>query len=121
MRPANVSTDLVNRYIDRRQQEGASNGTINRELSLLKRAFHLGRECTPPKLQNVPYFQMLKENNIRKGFLEPAQYERLARECAKYGLWMRTLFELAYTYGWRHGELLSLRVSRSQLQIALSG
>jgi len=116
MRPANVSTDLVNRYIDRRQQDGASNGTINRELSVLKRAFHLGRECSPPKLQNVPYFQMLKENNTRKGFLESAQYDRLARECAKYGLWMRTLFELAYTYGWRHGELLSLRVS--QISIA---
>jgi len=58
----------------------------------------------------------LKENNTRKGFLEPAQYDRLARECAKYGLWMRTLFELAYTYGWRRGELLSLRVN--QISIA---
>jgi integrase len=112
MRPANVSTDLVNRYIDTRQQEGASHATINRELALLKRAFHLGRECTPPKLQNIPYFQMLKENNVRRGFLESAQYELLARECAKYGLWMRTLLELAHTYGWRHRELLSLRVSQ---------
>ena len=25
---------------------------------------------------------------------------------------MRTLFELAYTYGWRHGELLGLRVNQ---------
>jgi integrase len=112
MRPANVSTDMVNRYIDQRQQEGAENATINRELSLLKRAFHLGRECTPPKVQNVPYFRMLRENNTRKGFLETADYERLARECAKYGLWMRTLLELAHTYGWRHAELLSLRVGQ---------
>jgi integrase len=55
---------------------------------------------------------MLKENNTRKGFLESAQYDELARECAKYGLWMRTLFELGYTYGWRHEELLSMRVSQ---------
>src|SRR6266705_1327975 len=27
-------------------------------------------------------------------------------------LWMRTLFELAYTYGWRHSELLGLRVNQ---------
>ena len=116
MRPVNVSTDLVNRYVDKRQQEGASNATINRELALLKRAFHLGRECTPPKVHNVPYIKMLKENNARKGFIEPAQYDKLAQECAKYGLWMRTLFELAYTYGWRHGELLGLKVE--QISIA---
>jgi len=112
MRPSNVSTDLVNRYIDKRQEEGASNASINRELALLKRAFTLGRRSTPPKVQNVPYFEMLKENNTRKGFLESADYDKLARECAKPGLWMRTLFELAYTYGWRHSELLTLRVSQ---------
>ena len=112
MRPANVSTDLVSRYVDERQQEGASNATVNRELALLKRAFSLGRRSTPPKVQAVPYFQMLKENNTRKGFLESADYDRLARECAKCGLWMRTLLELAHTYGWRHSELLSLRVSQ---------
>ena len=112
MRPANVSTDLVARYVDKRQQQGASNATVNRELALLKRAFTLGRESTPPKVQNVPYFQMLKENNTRKGFLESADYDKLARECAKPGLWMRTLFEMAYTYGWRHSELLSLKVNQ---------
>ena len=112
MRAVNVSTDLVNRYIDKRQLEGAENATINRELAVLKRAFNLGRECTPPKVHNVPYFNMLKESNIRKGFLESAQYDKLARECAKYGLWLRTLFELAYTYGWRHSELLNLQVSQ---------
>jgi len=62
--------------------------------------------------QAVPYFEMLKENNVRTGFLESAQYDELARECAKYGLWMRTLFELGYTYGWRHEELLSMRVKQ---------
>jgi integrase len=55
---------------------------------------------------------MLKEKNTRKGFLASAQYDQLARECAKYGLWMRTLFDLGYTYGWRHEELLSMRVKQ---------
>jgi integrase len=112
MRPVNVSTDLVNRYIDKRQQEGAENATVNRELAILKRAFHLGRQCTPPKVHNIPYFKLLTEDNTRSGFLEVGKYEALARECAKYGLWLRTLFELAYTYGWRHGELLKLRVEQ---------
>jgi hypothetical protein len=38
MRPANVSPDLIDRYIDKRQQEKATNATINRELALLKRS-----------------------------------------------------------------------------------
>jgi integrase len=112
MRPGNVTTDALDRYIDRRQQEGASNGTVNRELTVLKRCFNLGRECTPPKVQVVPRFRMLKENNVRTGFLENCQYEALSRECAKFGLWMRTLFELGYTYGWRREELLGLRVNQ---------
>jgi hypothetical protein len=33
MRPANVSTDMINRYIDKRQQEKATNAPINRELA----------------------------------------------------------------------------------------
>jgi integrase len=111
-RPANVSSDLVARYIDQRKQEGAANASINRELAVLKRAFHLGRQCTPPKVRVVPYFQMLKENNVRTGFLEIGQYESLARACAKIGLWMRTLFELGFTYGWRHAELLGLHVDQ---------
>lgn len=112
MLAANVSTDLVNRYIDVRQQEGASNASINRELAVLKRAFYLGMECTPPKVQNVPHFEMLKENNTRKGFLDADDYESLSRECGKFGLWMRTSFELGYTYGWRHAEVLGLRVNQ---------
>jgi hypothetical protein len=62
MRPVNVSTDLVNRYIDKRQQDGASNATINRELAVLKRAFHLGRECTPAESAERPLFQRFNYN-----------------------------------------------------------
>jgi integrase len=112
MRPSNVTTDAVNRYIDRRQQEGASNGSVNRELTILKRCFTLGRKCTPPKVQVIPCFEMLEEDNVRTGFLEPSQYEALSRECAKFGLWMRALFELGYTYGWRREEIVGLRVNQ---------
>jgi integrase len=111
-RPGNVSTDLIDRYIDKRKQECAANASINRELAVLKRAFYMGQECTPPKVRAVPYFRMLKEDNVRRGFLEIRQYESLSRGCAKVGLWMRTLFELGFTYGWRHAELLGLRVDQ---------
>jgi integrase len=105
----------VARYIDARQHEGAENATINRELAALKRMFNLARQSTPPKVQSVPYIAMLRENNIRTGFLESKQHDCLAAETGKIGLWLRAMFETGYTYGWRHEELLALRVRQVNL------
>ena len=107
-----VTSESVARYVDQRQQEGAENATINRELAALKRMFSLARQSTPPKISSnsVPYIPMLKENNTRTGFLESKQHDLLAAECAQFGLWLRAMFEVGYTYGWRHEEVLVLRV-----------
>jgi integrase len=115
LRAVEVTSDLVAGYDDQRQQQGAENATINRELAALKRMFSLARQSTPPKVNGVPYVAMLKENNTRKGFLESKQHDRLADECAKVGLWMRSLFEVGSTYRWRHEELLALRVQQVNL------
>ena len=115
LRAAQVSSDLVGKYIDQRQAQGAENGTINRELAALKRMFSLGRRATPPKVKDVPYIAMLKENNVRKGFLRDEQYDELAAEAGKEGLWMRGLLSLAYNFGWRKSEMLGLRVSQVDL------
>jgi integrase len=62
------------------------------------------------KVVTIPYIPMLKESNTRTGFLESRQHDLLAKECASVGLWMRAIFEIGYTYGWRHSEVLNLRV-----------
>jgi integrase len=112
MLATNVTTDVVNQYIRCRQTQrlANANATINRELATLKRMFNLGRRSTPPKVRTTPYIPMLPENNIRKGFLEAKQYENVASATKEFGLWLRTMFEMGYTYGWRKGELLGLRV-----------
>jgi integrase len=115
MRAHDVTTDRVRRYINSRLEEGAENASINRELALLKRAFNLARECTPPKVKDVPYIPMLQERNTRKGFLEAEGYSRVAAGCGSIGLWMRAIFECGYTYGWRHEELLGLEVRQVSL------
>jgi integrase len=115
LRAIEVTSQLAARYIDARQQEEAENATINRELAALKRMFNLARQSTPPKVQSVPYIAMLRENNIRTGFLESKQHDCLAAETGKIGLWLRAMFETGYTYGWRHEELLALRVRHVSL------
>jgi hypothetical protein len=105
MRASDVTTQHLRRYIAARRDQCAEPATINRELALLRRAFNLGLESTPPKVRIVPHFPMLKESNVRRGFLESDQYDRVSEECAKAGLWMRANFELGFTYGWRLHEL----------------
>ena len=77
MRTANVTSEQLARYVDRRQAEGAAPATINRELAALKRMLNLGRKSTPPKVINLPAFPHLAENNVRTGFLDYSQYEKL--------------------------------------------
>jgi integrase len=112
LRAIEVSSSLLTRYIESRQEEGAKNATINRELAALKRMFNLGREHR--KVREVPAFPHLKENNVRKGYLEDGQYRKLVEYFPE--LWFRALVEVGRTYGWRVNELLGMRVS----QIALS-
>jgi integrase len=115
LRAVEVTSQLVARYIDARQQEGAENATINRELAVLKRMFNLARQSTPPKVTAIPHIAMLREDNIRTGFLESKQHDSLAAATGKIGLWLRAMFEVGYTFGWRHEELLALRVRQVNL------
>lgn len=66
----NITTDKVNTYIKTRQDEGAANATVNRELAALKQALNMGANCTPPKVDRVISIKMLEENNVREGFFE---------------------------------------------------
>lgn len=99
MRAVQVNADLA-RYVDERQQQGAANGTINRELAVLQRAFYLGRQQR--KLSAVPAFPHLVENNVRECYAEDAHCRKLVDYCPE--LWFRALVECARTYGWRKSE-----------------
>jgi integrase len=108
-----VSSDLIARYVDARQQQKAKNATINRELAALKRMYHLGQRTTPPKANRIPAFPRLAEDNVRKGFLEDKQYDKLLGSSSE--VWFRAIVEVGSTFGWRIGELLSMRVKQIDL------
>ena len=110
-RASDIGTDMVRRYIAQRQVEGASPATCNRECAILKASFNLGLESSPPKVRVCPYIPTFAERNVRVGFLADQDQTKLAAECSKKGLWMRTAFALGVTYGWRLAEILGLTVS----------
>lgn len=114
IRASRVSTDDLLRYVEKRQREDANNATINRELALLKRMFNLGTACTPKKVTEVPVFpERLQEGQPRKGFVEDAQYQTLCDKCGEP--WLRALLAVAYSYGFRKAEILSMRVRQVNL------
>jgi integrase len=105
-------TDEIERYVESRQKEGAANATINREMSLLKRAFHLARTNNRKKVREVPVFPHLKEAPPRRGFLEDSAYCKLVEGSP---LWFRTAVEVGRKFAWRVSEVLNLRVAQIDL------
>lgn len=67
MRASAITTEKIRAYIAQRQEAGAANGTVNRELGILRRMFRLAHQQTPPKVARIRYIPMLEERNIRWG------------------------------------------------------
>ena len=84
MRAVDIDTPAIKRYVAKRQAQGRMNGTINRELAAIKRTFNLAVRCTPPRVPHVPYIPMLKERNVRKGFIEQEAYIALREALPAY-------------------------------------
>lgn len=115
MATSDVSTDALNGYIAIRHDAGMSNGTVNRELALLKAMFRHGTRLTPPMVENrIPSFpKRLKESRPREGFIGDKEYAVLCRHAKP--LWLRTLIALCYTFGFRKSEALNLQCKHVDL------
>lgn len=110
VRVRDLKTAMLEQYIAHRKAEGALPASVNREMALVRSAFHLAKKAGT--LRDVPYFPMLAENNTRKGFLRDEQYQKLAEATMREGLWLRTAFEIAHSYGWRKTEIFGLRLKQ---------
>ena len=105
IRALDITSVQIRAYTVKRQDQGASNASINRELAALKRMFNLAAEMTPPKVVRTPYIPMLKESNVRKGFFEHKEYLALLRELPSY---LKPVLTFGYYTGARQGEILGL-------------
>jgi len=111
LRTGDLTTAQIASYIGERKQSGAANATVNRELTLLRAMLNFGAKQTPPMVDRLPAFpSALKESAARAGFIGDKEYSLLASNCKD--LWLRTLLATAYTYGFRKGELLGLRLNQ---------
>jgi len=98
-----ITTDRINNYIVRRQSEGASNATINRELAALKRMFSLTIQAG--KLASRPYIASLEENNARQGFLDHGSFLVLRENLPTY---LKDPVTFLYFSDWRVSEMRAL-------------
>ena len=103
-RAREVTTAALRAYIVQHQRsvrhpDGLSNGTLNRDLSALRRAYSLAMEGTPPKVTHKPFFPMLKEAPPRKGFFERDQFEAVRRHLPAA---LQPIATFEYLTGWRN-------------------
>lgn len=102
-RLADITPADLTSYCVARQAGGASNGTINRELALLRRAYHLAKDAG--KLLHLPKFTLLREANPRAGFFERDQIDAVVRHLPDH---LKPVVLFAYLTGWRSSEVLKL-------------
>jgi integrase len=101
-----LSTAKIHEYIAKRQAENAAAATINRELATLRRGLRLALEHDPPLVGRHFRIRMLREDNVRQGFLTEQQYLALRKELPDY---QQLALVIAYHVGIRRGELLALK------------
>jgi integrase len=95
-RARSIDEQRIAEYVAHRLTEGAANGTINRELTALKRGFRLAARSG--RVARVPYIAMLKEAAPRSGFVEREQLDAILAGLPEI---LRAVVMAAYLTGWR--------------------
>lgn len=106
LRAADLTTTHMMDYREKRRAEGAKDSTINREISALRRMFHLGLKHDPPLVSRIPHFHLVRENNVRKGFFEIEDFLALRGALPDH---LKIMATIGYYTGMRFSEIVNLR------------
>jgi integrase len=99
-----VTTDRVTAFIRQRQEDGAANSTIMRDIACLKRMFSLAVQAG--RLPSKPYIPSVDVQNVREGFFTP---EELTRIVAQIREPLKPVVRFLALTGWRKSEALGLQ------------
>lgn len=88
---------------EHRSVKPMENATVNRVLALPRRMMNIARK--DGLISVVPYFPMLREGNVRTGFVEPGQFRQLLKHLASH---LHPLMIFLYTTGCRIGAAVSI-------------
>jgi len=102
-RAIEIDADQIRRFQKEHRAE-LSNGSINRSISALRAMFSLAQR--EQRIQNLPYFPMLKESRPRQGTLSAEKYPELLAALPEY---LRLVVTIGFRTGSRLGEILGLR------------
>jgi integrase len=103
-RAVDIGESAIEDYKARRKATDASNATINRELSALRRMFRIGQRTK--LVDRVPVIELLTERNTRTGFVDSAEFEAVVAQLPEH---LKPIAIVAFITGWRKSELLSRR------------
>lgn len=105
-----INATTITEYVERRLEQSASNGTINRELAAIKRAYSIGRKSGLTIV--APYIELLPEDNVRQGFFREDQFRSVL---SKSGPLLQDVLIVAFYTGWRIDSVLHLEWSNVDL------
>jgi integrase len=114
-----ITPDRIRDFVHGQRAKGLSNASVNRSLALLRRMFSLAIREKKLRVDDAPYFEMLKESKPRQGFLEYNDFLKLRAELPDA---IRPVATMGFYTGMRVSEILSLRwtdVSLSDAQAFL--
>lgn len=110
MKANDITAPVIRKYIKHRLAEKKPRGgdryapaTINRELAALKTSFKLAHK--DGRINAVPHIAMLKENNVRQGYLNPEEFNRLMKVLPEY---LQPYVQFCYLTGMRREEVAGL-------------
>ncbi len=106
-----INPPYIRQYRQMRADEGASKGTINRELALLKAMYNLGAD--DEVIERVPKIPMYELHNTREEFFEHYQFLALRDAVPEY---LKGLVTFAYKTGCRRGEIVNLQWSQVDMK-----
>ncbi len=112
IKASSIDSPRLQAYVDQRRAAGISNSTINREFTVLRCAFNLAREQTPPRVGRTPNFPKLSEPSPRAGFFEHEEYLALRAELPDD---LRPVLISGYYSGCRKGKILSIGCNQVDL------